>query len=92
MATPNTGKNRGISVEKQDILQQVQEIVRDITDNDDVTLTLDTKAEDVDGWDSVNHIKIILGIESEFGIRFEVDEINQSENVGDLVDLVSSKL
>jgi len=79
-------------VEKQEILEQIQEIVRDMTDNDDVKLGLGTKAEDVNGWDSVNHIKIILGIESEFGVRFDVDEINESEAVGDLVDLVSSKL
>jgi len=79
-------------VEKQEILEQIQEIVRDMTDNDDVKLGLGTKAEDVNGWDSVNHIKIILGIESEFGVRFDVDEINESEDVGDLVELVSSKL
>ena len=79
-------------MQKAEILETIQNIVRDIVDDDDVVLMPVMTAEDVDGWDSVNHIKIILGIESEFDVRFDVDQINASETVGDLVDLVAEKL
>jgi acyl carrier protein len=79
-------------VNNEDILLKIQDIVRDIVDDDDVQLTMETRAEDVSDWDSVNHIKIILAIESEFGIRFDMEEINSSDNVGGLVQIVASKL
>jgi acyl carrier protein len=46
----------------------------------------------VPGWDSVNHVKLILAIEAEYGLRLEADEITEPENVGALVDLIASKV
>ena len=74
------------------IRAKVQEILRDVVDDDDVIVTDDTVAEDVVDWDSTNHVRLIVAIEEEFHIRFETDEITKPESVGDLVDLIQAKL
>lgn len=77
---------------KQDTLSKLQEIVQDITGDDETKLTLNTVAEDVDNWDSINHIKIILAVESEFDVSFEADEVGSIKGVRSLVDLIAAKL
>jgi acyl carrier protein len=79
-------------VNKQDTLSKLQEIVQDITGDDETKLTLNTVAEDVDNWDSINHIKIILAVESEFDVSFEADEVGSIKGVRSLVDLIAAKL
>ncbi len=74
------------------IRAKVQEILRDVVDDEDVIITDDTVAEDVVDWDSTNHVRLIVAIEEEFHIRFETDEITKPESVGDLVDLIQAKL
>ena len=74
------------------IRAKVQEILRDVVDDDNVVITDDTVAEDVVDWDSTNHVRLIVAIEEEFHIRFETDEITKPESVGELVDLIRAKL
>nr|WP_294941913.1 acyl carrier protein [uncultured Mucilaginibacter sp.] len=79
-------------MERQQILEQVTAIFRDVLDNDDITLTDNTTARDVEDWDSLNHIQLVVGIEKHFNIRFAAKEIHSWQNVGELVDSVASKL
>lgn len=71
-----------------DNLDRIQDVVRDELDDDAIVLTSDTKASDVDGWDSLAHVRIVIAIESEFGLRFDTSDITSLKNVGDLVRLV----
>jgi acyl carrier protein len=75
-----------------DILERITNIMKDLTEDDELVLTDETTADDVPLWDSVLHVKLIVAIEDEFKVRFEVDEITEPENVGTLVALVESKL
>jgi acyl carrier protein len=59
---------------------------------DDMELNDDTKATDVPGWDSLNHINVIIAVEKHFNIRFKNLEILRLKNIGDLQNLVNSKL
>jgi acyl carrier protein len=70
----------------------VQEMLRDIVDDDSVVITDATVAEDVVDWDSTNHVRLIVAIEEAMNIRFETDEITQLESVAALVDLIQTKL
>jgi len=74
------------------IRAKVQEILRDVVDDDDVIVTDDTVAEDVVDWDSNNHVRLIVGLEEALNVRFETDEITRPESVGDLVALIQAKL
>ena len=79
-------------MERAAVRAKVQEILRDIVDDDEVTITDDTVAEDVVDWDSNNHVRLIVGLEEALNVRFETDEITRPESVGDLVALIQAKL
>jgi len=78
-------------MEHQEILEQVQEIFRDILDVADLELTQFTTPADVEGWDSLSHIQLIFGTEKHFGIRFTSEEIFEWQNVGDMIKNIEDK-
>lgn len=77
---------------KDEILDGLTDVVRDILEQPDLSLSRDTTAQDVEGWDSVNNISIIVGTEARFGVKFRTAELDEIKNVGDLIDLVADKL
>ncbi len=79
-------------MDRQDILQGVETAVREVLNDPSVTLDERTEALDVNGWDSLHHVRIILAVESHFGVRFEMDEIQDLADVGALIDLVAKHL
>lgn len=76
---------------RETLLEKISEIVMDVTDTEDVVLTNESQPKDVEDWDSLNHIQIIVGIEKEFKIRFSTQEIQNFKNVGDVATLVEQK-
>jgi acyl carrier protein len=74
------------------ILAEFTDILRDLLDQSHLTLTRDTVASDVEGWDSVNHINIVVAAEMRFGIKFRTVELDEIHNVGEFVDLIAQKL
>lgn len=79
-------------MDKNKVLDQITAIMREYFDDDDLVLTMETTAQDVDEWDSLNHVNIMVAIEQNFGIKFAISEVQELKSVGDLVDLVSKKL
>jgi len=73
------------------ILERLAPIFEDIFDDDALQLTPELSAKDVDGWDSLTHIRLILTIERAFKIKFSTTEIGKLENVGDLVALIEAR-
>lgn len=76
---------------RDDIFLQVRDIIADVLDQPDLQLTPDTTADNVDGWDSFNHINIVVAVESHFGIKINTAEIEELRNVGELVHLIERK-
>jgi acyl carrier protein len=74
-----------------DILSRVQSIMADTFDDDDLTVTPATTAADVEDWDSLSHIRLVVAIEREFGIKFSNAEIEGLQNVGDLIRAIEAK-
>ena len=79
-------------MEKQEILAQVQEIFRDVLDNEDTVLTNETTANDIEEWDSLSHIQLIVAIEKYFKIKFTSLEIMKWKNVGEMVDTIYQRI
>ncbi len=73
------------------IYTRLTEIFEDVLDADDVTLTAATTAKDVEGWDSLTHIRLILTIEKVFKIKFSTSEVGKLQTVGDLVRLIKER-
>jgi acyl carrier protein len=78
-------------MEKSDALKKVNEVFIDVLDNEDIVLTYETTAGDVDDWDSLNHIQLVVGIEKAFKIRFTSQEIQSWNNVGEMLDSILRK-
>ena len=81
-----------MGLSRDDIRHRITEILADIVDDETLELDDSTTADDVEEWDSLNHVKLIVAVEQAFNVRFEVDEITVPQNVGELVDLVARKL
>lgn len=73
----------------KDILATLESIFRDTLDNEDIVLTETTSAADIDEWDSLANVQLVVEIESELGIRFNSEEITSWQNVGDMVKSIS---
>ncbi|MBR4676913.1 MAG: acyl carrier protein [Bacteroidales bacterium] len=79
-------------MEKSEILSQVTEIFRDVLDNEEIVLADTTTANDIEEWDSLSHIQLIVAIEKDFKIKFTSAEILSWKNVGEMIDNISKKL
>ena len=78
-------------MDKNEILKKVNRIFIDTLDNEDIILTFNTTAGDVEDWDSLNHIQLVVAVEKQFGIRFTSQEIQSWNNVGEMISAIVSK-
>jgi acyl carrier protein len=79
-------------MEMERVLNEVENIFRDILDEELLNLTRDTTANDVDGWDSLTHIQLIVAIEKHFKVKFSSKEILSWKNVGELLDSLKERV
>jgi acyl carrier protein len=73
-------------------IEKLNGIFRTVFDNDEINIRPEMSAIDVDGWDSLSHVNLILAVEKGFGIRFTQKELLTFKNVGDLLRSIESKL
>ena len=66
--------------------------LHDVFDDDEIVVHPNLTANDVDGWDSLRHVRLLLTVEQAFGIKFSASEAIKLNNVGDLANLVQSKI
>ncbi|MEA4911735.1 MAG: acyl carrier protein [Oscillospiraceae bacterium] len=77
---------------RTEITEKVNGIFRDIFDDDALVITDATTAADIEDWDSLEQINILVAMEKTFGIKFSVGEVEGLKNVGEMMDLIASKL
>lgn len=75
-----------------EIYSRLETLFQDIIGDESIKLTPQTTAADVDGWDSVTHISLIVAIETQFHIKIRTDEIESLKNVGEMVTLIERKV
>ena len=78
-------------MEINEILSTLNTVFRDVLDNDTLSITVDTTAGDVEEWDSLNHIQLVVAAEKKFKIRFTTAEINSWKKVGDMCLAIQKK-
>lgn len=79
-------------MEKLEILAKVQDIFIDVLDNEEIKLIDETTADDVDEWDSLSHIQLIVAIEKQLKIQFTSKEILSWKNVREMINCIAKKL
>lgn len=79
-------------MDRTEILSRATDIFRDIFDDDEIVITDETTAADIEDWDSLEQINILVAMEREFGIKFSVGEVEGLANVGEMLDLIESKV
>jgi len=77
---------------KMDITERLTRVFRKVFDDESIVLSPELTANDVDGWDSLSHINLLIAIELEFGIEFKQNEIQSFANVGELMKSIEKKL
>lgn len=73
------------------LYEKLTEVFHDVFDDDEMVLHPGLTADEVDGWDSLKHVRLILSIERAFGVKFSASEVGHLKNVGDLADLLQAK-
>ena len=73
-------------------MEQLNNLFCQVFDDDDIRIAPETTANDVDGWDSLSHVNLIVAVEAHFGIRFSQKELLTFRNVGDLLRSIESKI
>lgn len=76
---------------RTEILNEVQNIFRDILDNEEIELSETATVDDIEEWDSLTHIQLIVAIEKHFKIKFTSKEVLAWNNVGDIIDCIMAK-
>jgi len=75
-----------------ELKDRLNRIFREVFDDDDINITPGMTANDIDGWDSLSHVNLIVAIEMRFGIKFSQKELMTLKNVGDLLNCIRGKM
>ncbi len=72
--------------------ERLQEVFRDVFDDDDIVISNETTAEDIESWDSLTHVQLIVAVEKEFSVKFSTVEVMKLKNVGEFIELINKKV
>lgn len=76
---------------REEVFERLNEVFREVFDDETIVVTDETTAEDIEDWDSLEHINLINAVEDEFDIKFEMGQIVSMKNVGEMVDVILGK-
>jgi acyl carrier protein len=77
---------------QEEIRQKLTEVFRDVFDNPDLEISDATTAPDVEGWDSIAHVNLIVAVEKAFKVSFNTKDVKALANVGDFIRLIASRI
>ena len=77
---------------REEIYEQLNEVFRDVFDDDTIEVNDQTPSRDIEDWDSLEHINLIAAIETQFGMKFTMGQVVTMKNVGEMVDIISSQI
>lgn len=79
-------------MDRQEIMERINVIFKDVFDDDTLVIVDSTNAADIEDWDSLEHINLIMAMEKDFGLKFNLKEVGELANVGEMADLIERKL
>ncbi len=73
---------------REEIYKNLDEVFQDVFDDESIHVEDKTTADDIEDWDSLEHINLVVAIENKFGIKFNMNEVTSLKNVGEMVDII----
>ena len=73
------------------IIERLNEVFQNVFDDEDITVDRKTTADDIEDWDSLEHIRLIASVEQRFGLRFNMGEVSTMKNVGEMVAIIQAR-
>jgi acyl carrier protein len=77
---------------REEVYKNLNEVFQDVFDDESITVNDATTANDIEDWDSLEHINLVVAVEQKFGIKFNMGEVNSFKDVGAMVDTIMEKL
>lgn len=77
---------------REEVFVKINEVFRDVFDDESITVVDKTTSADIEDWDSLEHINLIVGIEKKFGMKFNMGEVTTMKNVGEMADIIMSRI
>lgn len=77
---------------REEIFDEVRKIFWTIFDDEDIEIVDETNSEDIEDWDSLEHVNLVVAMEKRFNLKFDMKAVGQLKNVGEMVDLIKEKL
>ena len=75
-------------MKKEEIYKALDEVFQEVFDDEEIHVTETTSAEDIEEWDSLEHINLVVAVENRFGVKFNMNEVTTMKNVGEMVDII----
>lgn len=76
---------------QENIIERLTEVFQNVFDDDEIEIGSDTTADDIEDWDSLEHINLIAAVEREFGVKFTMKEVSTMKNVGEMIDIITER-
>ena len=77
---------------REQVYETLNGVFQDVFDDESITVNDETTSDDIDGWDSLEHINLIAAVEQEFGVKFNMGQVVSMKNVGEMVDIILSQI
>jgi acyl carrier protein len=77
---------------REEVYSKLNEVFQDVFDDEDITVNDKTTAGDIEDWDSLEHINLVVAVEKKFNIKFNIGEVNKFKNVGEMVNIIMTRL
>lgn len=75
-------------MENQEIYERLNNVFRDVFDDESIVVKPETTSNDIEDWDSLEHINLVVAVEQEFGMKFNMNEVTTMKDVGDMVKII----
>ena len=77
---------------REEFFNRLTKVFQDVFDDEEICLTDNTVSSDIEDWDSLNHINLVVSVEKEFGIKFSMGETQKMKNVGEMVSIIQERI
>lgn len=77
---------------REEVFATLNEVFQDVFDDESITVNEETTADDIEDWDSLEHISLVVAVEKCFGIKFTMGEVMGMKNVGEMMDIILGRI